>query len=156
MIKNPIYSSYVSLFELELVVCAEISSKDESQQCFSFDLQDYFYRDIFSLVALIIGFRILGFLALLSKTYRKWLRSYCINCFSFDLCLSVTLFISWLEPSLDFDCSFFLKKKKCQDDGYQSKSLRWYFASFLCLEIKELHLRLHLIVYYVNLRYSNS
>jgi len=32
---------------------------------------DYFYRDIFSLVALIIGFRILGFLALLSKTYRK-------------------------------------------------------------------------------------
>jgi len=30
-----------------------------------------FYRDIFCLVALIIGFRVLAFLALLSKTYRK-------------------------------------------------------------------------------------
>jgi hypothetical protein len=36
-----------------------------------FIFQDYFNRDIGGLFALILGFRILGFLGLLSKTYRK-------------------------------------------------------------------------------------
>lgn len=36
-----------------------------------FTFKDYFYRDIGGLFALIIGFRLLAFLGLLSKTYRK-------------------------------------------------------------------------------------
>lgn len=34
-------------------------------------VQDYFYRNIGCLIALIAGFRILGFFALLKKTYRR-------------------------------------------------------------------------------------
>jgi hypothetical protein len=38
---------------------------------FFFSFQNFFYRDIGGLCGLIVGFRLVAFFALLSKTYRK-------------------------------------------------------------------------------------